>query len=199
MFREGSFSWFKRDKTDEGEKTKRIPGGGDGISLEPHPLAGEKTVSLPYEDTDNPVRAKEGYKAVEDIESHYSGTGNPEDIMIAEEEEKAKDPYAMYNAQGDTRPPQREVTFGDYEEDERYFEKIADMGAKVEDSKDNFVLTNNKEEKFKTPTEIRVETKAKTDDSKRENYKIYKNSKRNFGRKPKDKDIRTDDRKILGK
>ncbi len=198
MFKEGGWNWFKRDKTDEGEKTKRIPGGGDGVNLEQHPFADEKAEQQPYKHTDKPVMVKEGYKAVEDIESHYSGTGNPEDIMIAEEEEKAKDPYAMYNAQGDTRPPQREVTFGDYEEDEKYFDKIADMGVKINDNKDKFSLTGDKEEKFKTPTEIRVETKAKIGDSKRENYKIYKNSKRNFGRKPK-KDIRTDDKKILGK
>jgi hypothetical protein len=191
MFREGSFSWFKRDKTDEGEKTKRIPGGGDGISLEPHPLAGEKTVSLPYEDTDNPVRAKEGYKTVEDIESHHSGTGNPEEMMIAEEEEEAKDPYVMYNAQGDTRLPQKEVTFEDYEEDEK-------LGAKDINNKEKVVLKSSKEENFKTLAEITTEKKAKI---KEEIFwdRSEKRPNRDRGQKPIRKNRPTGIRKILGK
>ena len=48
MFKEGGWNWFKRDKTDEGEKTKRIPGGGDGVNLEQHPFADEKAEQQSY-------------------------------------------------------------------------------------------------------------------------------------------------------
>ncbi len=198
MRREGIWGWIKPRESKEVEKTAKISSKGDGVNMEEHPFADEKAELHPYKHTDSPVRDSEGYKTVEDIESHHSGTGNPEDMMIAEEEEKAKDPYAIYNEQGDTRPPQREVTFEDYEEDEKYFEKIADMSAKADDNKDNFSLTSNKEEKFKTPVEIKKEIKVKMDEEKFWD-RSEKRPNRDRGQKPERKNRPTGIRKILGK
>lgn len=100
MFKDGEWKWFKKGESDEAIKTQSITGETTEIS------SSTKTVpEVPYKHTDSPVRAKEGYKTVEDIESHRADTKNPLDIMI-DEEEAEPDRYAEYDAQGDKRPIQ---------------------------------------------------------------------------------------------
>ncbi|HRY36642.1 MAG TPA: hypothetical protein P5230_02030 [Candidatus Magasanikbacteria bacterium] len=165
MLREGIWGWVKPKarETKEVEKTGKFSRKGDGVNLEEHPFADEKAELHPYENTDKPVRKDENFKNVENIESHYVGTGNPEDEMIAKEEADSIDPYAKYNALGDTRPPQRDVTWDDYKEDEEYFRKIEEIGEKGNNRKEDVVSKpgTKGENEIKTPTQIKKETKIK--------------------------------------
>jgi hypothetical protein len=206
MSREGSFNWFKKNKIDEVEKTKKISSSGDGLNVDAHHLAGDKAELHPYKHTDKPVFSEKG-----DIVSTYKGTDNPEGEMIDEEEVNSVDQYAKYNndpkeIKAGNNLYKKEIGDAGYEDwhaDEVYWHGIKE-GANDK----NIAGTEEVEEKqvnkshdvnFKTPRELSVENKARIGDDKDLNYKKYKTSVHHFGRKPRYKDKKTEDREIFGK
>lgn len=138
MFREGSFSWFKRDKTDEGEKTKRIPGGGDGVSLEPHPFAGEKDVDIPFNDN-NTNRDQNNSSEVADSSTEEGMEGwldkkmeaekndpslNPEKGVVVGEDYIIKDGKVIKDEIGEFGEEIEDAGYEDWHADEVYWHGI---------------------------------------------------------------------------
>lgn len=205
MFREGSFNWFKKNKIDEVEKTKKISSSGDGLNVDAHHLAGDKAELYTYKHTDKPVLSEKG-----DIISTYKGTGNPEDEMIDEEEANNVDQYAKYN----NDPKEIKAGNNSYEgnnennnENEWEYYGVDEPDFIIDSDKkqiehlemvDN-IEDDSDEKKLQSSKEVKISKKIETKDVRSANYGRYKASRRNFGKDPRYKDIRTDDREIFGK
>ena len=99
-------------------------------------------------------------------------------------EAENNDPYKVFNQQKGVRPPSKIHTDEEVELIAEYLEGIKNSAPEKKDN-ENY---KEGEENYQTPKEIKNIDKARVADSKNENYKIYKNSRNNFGRKPEYKD-----------